>query len=148
MTRMGRDEGDPPAATTFWYLATDLYPSLNLILSEAPKREKNNQTTTASGFLKHPTSSRAHDDLVSAFQASPAQLLVAAAGCAQDVLLGGLWEMVSLPLLRTKRTQVGQLCRWRQRATPQTCVPKWFPSPNPTPELGSDASFGSSEPWG
>ena len=25
---------------TFWYLATDLYPSLNLILSEAPKRKR------------------------------------------------------------------------------------------------------------
>ena len=29
-----------PPVMAFWYLATDLYPSLNLILSEAPKRKR------------------------------------------------------------------------------------------------------------
>lgn len=53
VTGMGWDESNHPPpqkkakippVMTFWYLATDLYPSLNLILSEAPKgkREKNN----------------------------------------------------------------------------------------------------------
>lgn len=144
MTRMGQDEGDPPPATTFWYLATDLYPSLNLILGEAPKREKNNQKTTASGFLKHPTSSRAHDDLVSAFQASPAQLLVAAAGCAGWFLGDGFVAFSQ----DKKGPRLPNCADGGNVQHHRRVCPNGFPSPNPMPEPGGDASFGSNEPWG
>lgn len=92
---MGWDERCPPKkakippAMTFWYLATDLYPSLNLILSKAPKRERDKKNKTVSGFLKQPTSSKGHTDLVSAGTSLPkrgggvSQPPFPAAGCSK-----------------------------------------------------------------